>query len=178
MPNKPPNHQVRQLKHQVRQTKHQVRKTKHQVRQPKHQICQTKQVHQPNHQVRCFVARRFLLQIYALFWRTFTGLKIWWRTKNDNYQVWTVVLWCRNMRIICKTLFCRFIAPLADDYHVDHISVSWIYFFICAFCICICVFYICICAFLYLYLCFLVFVFASSKLFLYWLYWAMSITKH
>ena len=38
--------------------------------------------------LRCFVAMQFLSQIYALFWCTFYRLKkIWWRTKNDKYEV-------------------------------------------------------------------------------------------
>ena len=41
----------------------------------------------PTKNLRCFVARKFLSQIFALFWRTFYRPKIWWCTKNDKYQV-------------------------------------------------------------------------------------------
>ena len=89
-------HQLHQPKYQVRQPKYQVRQAKHKVCKPKYQVCQTKhQVHQvcnliknkcefayQNIDLRCFVTR-----IYALFGIPFTGLKIRWRTKNDNYQV-------------------------------------------------------------------------------------------
>ena len=36
---------------------------------------------------RCFVARRVLSWIYALFGVLFPGLNMRWRTKNDKYQV-------------------------------------------------------------------------------------------
>ena len=36
---------------------------------------------------RCFVARRVLSWIYALFGVLFPGLNMRWRTKNDRYQV-------------------------------------------------------------------------------------------
>ena len=101
-------HQVRQRKHQVRQTKnHEVRQTKYMVRQTKHQVCNLNQKSTPkntnlpetdkicnirfkvcqNIDLRCFDARQFFSQIYALFGVPFTGLKIWWRTKNDKYEV-------------------------------------------------------------------------------------------
>ena len=41
----------------------------------------------PTKKLRCFVARQFSLQIYALFGVLFQAQKIWWRTKKDKYEV-------------------------------------------------------------------------------------------
>ena len=41
-----------------------------------------------NIDLRCFVARQFLSQIYALLRVKFTGLKMCECKKNDKYQVW------------------------------------------------------------------------------------------
>ena len=69
-----------------------LRQPEHQVRQQKHQKCHPTiiitELSHKNTNLRCFVARKFLSQIYALFWRTiFKGLKIRWRTKKDKYEV-------------------------------------------------------------------------------------------
>ena len=40
----------------------------------------------PNLNLCCFVARQFLLRIYALFGVLFTGLKMRWRTKKTNVR--------------------------------------------------------------------------------------------
>ena len=64
-------------KYLVRQSKHQVRQTKHEGRQPRHQLCNLNQksMTKTSIDLRCFVARQFLLRIYALCWRTFCRLK-------------------------------------------------------------------------------------------------------
>ena len=38
--------------------------------------------------LRCFVVRQFLSQIYALLSVKYSGLKICWCKKRDKYQVW------------------------------------------------------------------------------------------
>ena len=84
-------HQVRQTKHQVRQTKHKVCQPKYQVRQTKHQVRNFNQKSTPkktNIDLRCFVAMQFCREFTHIFGVPFTGLKIWWRTKNDKYEVW------------------------------------------------------------------------------------------
>ena len=75
--------QIHRTKHQLRQKKHQLRqkKTNYAKKTPnmqkktkyakKHQILQNT----PNFHLRCFVAKKFLVQIYALFGVLFTGLK-------------------------------------------------------------------------------------------------------
>ena len=95
-------HQLRQKIHHVRQkyimyakqnttyTKHQVHqtKTKFSNQNTKYAKQNTKYAKQnTKYWFTLFCRKKFLSQIYALFGVPFTGLKVWWRTKNDNYQV-------------------------------------------------------------------------------------------
>ena len=70
------NNKVRQPKYQVRQTKRQVRNF-NQKSTPKKQMLIYAVLS------RCNFCRKFT----HFFGVPFTGLKIWWRTKNDKYEV-------------------------------------------------------------------------------------------
>jgi len=101
-------HQVRQTKHQVRQTKHKVRQPKYQVRQTKHQMRNLIQKSTPKKQIliyavlsRCNFCREFT----NFFGVPFTGLKIWWRTKNDKYEVWAG----EQSEVIAKVILDMFV---------------------------------------------------------------------
>ena len=62
----------------------------------------------PTKNLRCFVSRQYLLQIYTLFGKLFAGQKVWWHTKKDKYQV-------------CSCLYRGEIRDTGDD---DDIKVS------------------------------------------------------
>ena len=51
-----------------------------------------------NIDLRCFVARQFLSQIYALLSVKFSGLKMCECKKNDKYEVW-VMMWQLKKKI-------------------------------------------------------------------------------
>ena len=100
MPSPPNKSQVNQTKHQVRQTTHQVRQTKHKYANQNTKYAKQNTNYVKNNKNFQVWNLHSKILIYAVlswdnFCREFThflayllqAYKIWWRTKNDNYQV-------------------------------------------------------------------------------------------